>query len=66
LYIKCGFNDTFVLSVGNSFAIRPSSQHQSESTEDNTFSGTGLTCQHRKTLLEIDIEAAYQRIVLYM
>ena len=64
--VKRRLNDTFILPVRDGFAVRPGAQYQRQCTEDNTLTGTGLTCQHRETLAEIDIQMADQGVVLYV
>ena len=65
-FIKLRLDDTFVFAVGDGFAVRACTEHQGQRPEDDTLTGTGFTCEHREPALEIDVQMADQRVVLYV
>ena len=51
-----GFDQTTLFAIFNSFYIRPLSHYQAQSTENNTFSGSGFSRNNRKSRTKRDIQ----------
>ena len=51
---------------GDGLAIGTCAHNEVQCTENNTLTGTGLARQYGKTLMEINIQVANQRVVPYM
>ena len=59
------FYHTFFRTLLNALSIRTLSQNQGKSTQYNGLSCTRLTGYHRKTFVELNVQAVYQNKVPY-
>ena len=66
VFPEVGFNDAAFLTFGDSLEVCPRTHHQRQRAEDDTLTGTGFTCEHRKAVGKVNVQVRDQGVVLYV